>query len=178
MLKLTSTEITLLQKVLTPENFRVLSGPVSDLNWEAWQQLSRKVALADKIILYVDGAADLEHKIAGIGGVLYRDGTEIATFSEAIGSATNNVAEYRALLRGLELVTELDYTNCRIFMDSELVVRQIMGEYKVRKEHLKGLYQEALDRLERLQSWSLQHVSRTENKVADRLSKAGMLKEA
>lgn len=129
---------------------------------------------AATLTIYVDGAADLKKKKAGIGGVLLQNEDELLSFAESIGEATNNVAEYKALIRALDLARQLSTINIAIYADSELIVRQILGEYRVKHERMKPLHREAMKRLANFQSWSIRHIPREKNKRADKLSKDGM----
>ena len=97
------------------------------------------------------------------------DGRELAVRSAYIGDATNNVAEYRALLLGLELARELGAREVEVACDSELVARQIGGEYRVKHAALKPLYLEAMRALRQLVSWSVTAVRRERNERADAL---------
>jgi len=117
----------------------------------------------------VDGGARGNPGPAAIGVVL-RDGGEIVEeVGETIGEATNNVAEYRALLRGIELATQHGADDLELVGDSELVVRQVEGRYKVKNAGMKELHEEVKRALRGLDSWSIRHVRRTENADADRL---------
>jgi ribonuclease HI len=117
----------------------------------------------------VDGGARGNPGPAAIGVVL-RDGGEIVEeVGETIGEATNNVAEYRALLRGIELATEHGASDLELIGDSELVVRQVEGRYKVKNAGMKELHEEVKRALRGLDSWSIHHVKRAENADADRL---------
>jgi ribonuclease HI len=117
----------------------------------------------------VDGGARGNPGPAAIGVVL-RDGGEIvAEVGETIGEATNNVAEYRALLRGIELAAEHGATDLELVGDSELVVRQVEGRYKVKNAGMKELHEEAKRALRGFDSWSIRHVRRENNADADRL---------
>ena len=127
--------------------------------------------------LYVDGAADLHSKTAGIGGVFYNNADEeIYRFSEYLDDATNNEAEYTALIEGLKYGLELKLININIYSDSELVVKQISGHYKVKNDRMKKLYKETYSLLSKFKSWSCTHVLRDKNKVADKLATDGRLK--
>ncbi len=121
--------------------------------------------------LYVDGASQPQKKQAGIGGVIYLEDSEIENFSEHIGEATNNVAEYRALLRGLELLEKYEPEKVFIFGDSELVVRQINGEYKVKNKDMQKYYGKVMTHLREIPHWTVEHVPREQNTRADQLSK-------
>jgi len=127
--------------------------------------------------LFVDGAADLHSKTAGIGGVVYIDDNEVASFSEPLYDKTNNESEYLSLIKGIQVIHELKLDNVNIFSDSELIVKQINGEYKIKNDRMKKLNDEVKLNLRKLTSWSIEHVRREKNTRADELSKLGM-KEA
>jgi ribonuclease HI len=97
------------------------------------------------------------------------DGTVLAAHGEAIGVATNNVAEYRALVAGLEKAAELGVTELAVVSDSELVVRQMRGEYKVKNAALRELWLEARRLAEAIPSVAYTAVPREHNELADRL---------
>ena len=97
------------------------------------------------------------------------DGTVLAAHGEAIGVATNNVAEYRALLLGLERARARGAREVEVVGDSELVVRQVRGEYKVKDDALRALYAKVVKALAEFDSWSIRHVRREDNAEADRL---------
>ena len=121
--------------------------------------------------LQADGAARGNPGPAAYGFVLDSpSGAELAGEGEAIGEATNNVAEYRGLIAGLERAVALGVTKLEVRMDSELVVRQISGRYRVKHPGLVPLFRKARSLIERLESWDIQHVRREENKRADRLA--------
>lgn len=120
--------------------------------------------------LHVDGGSRGNPGPAGIGAVLMDSGGEVvATLSDCIGDATNNVAEYRALIAGIELALDRGVTRLSIFSDSELVVRQLGGSYKVRNEGLRSYYHQARSLLGRLDKYELDSVPREENEHADEL---------
>ncbi len=98
----------------------------------------------------------------------------LAKAGEKIGEATNNVAEYRALLRGIELAAEHGATELELIGDSELVVRQVEGRYKVKNADMKELHAEVKKALMGFDSWSIRHVRRAENADADRLVNAAL----
>ena len=93
----------------------------------------------------------------------------LAERSETIGEATNNVAEYRALLLGIELAKELAADDAEFVGDSKLIVEQVKGNWKVKQEHLRPLVTKAKDALRDLPAWSIRHVKRDENSHADEL---------
>jgi ribonuclease HI len=118
----------------------------------------------------VDGGARGNPGPAAIGVVLRdEDGRVVESVGETIGSATNNVAEYRALLRGIELARAHGATHLELVGDSELVVRQVEGRYKVKNAGMKELHAQAKAALADLDNWSIRHVKRAQNADADRL---------
>jgi ribonuclease HI len=118
----------------------------------------------------VDGGARGNPGPAAIGVVLRdADGQIVEAVGETIGKATNNVAEYRALLRGVELAAAHGATDLELIGDSELVVRQIEGRYKVKNADLKELHAQARTALAGLDNWSIRHVRRDDNGDADEL---------
>ena len=118
----------------------------------------------------VDGGARGNPGPAAIAAVATDDqGEVLRAESETIGIATNNVAEYRALILGINLAAELGADEVELIGDSELIVRQIEGRYKVKDAGLKPLHAEAKEALSKLPSWSIRHVKRKFNAEADRL---------
>ena len=138
--------------------------------------LYKKLTVDNKITLYIDGAADLHSKTAGIGGIIYSSNNEIFSFSEYLHDATNNEAEYNALISGLKSLLKLNLLNPIIYSDSELVVNQVNGEYRVKNDRMKLLYKEVTSLLSNFETWSLIHVLRDKNKVADKLANEGRKK--
>jgi ribonuclease HI len=123
-----------------------------------------------RVVVNVDGGARGNPGPAAIG-ILVRngDGQVLEEVGERIGEATNNVAEYRALLRGIELAAAQGADDLDLIGDSELVVRQVEGRYKVKNAGMKELHAEVKRALENFDSWSIRHVRRAENADADRL---------
>ena len=136
----------------------------------------KKLEEYNKITLYVDGAADLHSKTAGIGGVIYNSDEEIFSFSEYLHDSTNNEAEYGALIAGLKYLIKLNLLNPTIYSDSELIVKQVNGEYRVKNDRMITLYNEVINLLSNFKSWSLIHVLRDKNIVADKLANEGRKK--
>ena len=123
-----------------------------------------------EIIAYTDGGARGNPGPAGIGArLLTADGTLVDELSDVIGDATNNVAEYEALLAGLELALDRGVERLTVFLDSELVVRQLTGQYKVKNADLKALHAEAARRLRGFREVDVKHIRREQNGDADRL---------
>ena len=123
-----------------------------------------------KATLYTDGGARGNPGPAAFAYVLEDgDGTVLAAHGEKIGVATNNVAEYRGLVAGLAKALELELPEVEVVSDSELLVKQMRGEYKVKNEALRELSVEAARLARRLDSVGYRHVRRAQNELADRL---------
>jgi ribonuclease HI len=123
-----------------------------------------------KVVLHVDGGARGNPGPAAIGMVISRpDGQVIEELAEPIGVATNNVAEYRALLRGLERARAIGAGEVEIVNDSELVARQLTGAYKVKHAAMKPLHAEAMAALNGFDTWRIRSVPRAQNARADEL---------
>jgi len=125
--------------------------------------------LPERVVVNVDGGARGNPGPAAIGAVATADGTVIERRGEAIGRATNNVAEYRALLLGIALAEELGASEVELVGDSELIVKQVRGEYRVKDAALRQLHQQVRAALEGFERWSIRHVRREHNAEADRL---------
>lgn len=124
-----------------------------------------------KFVLYTDGAARGNPGPAAIAVVLLDEhGQQIDAFGTYIGRATNNEAEYRALLRGLELATSHKAEALEIRTDSELLALQLKGRYRVRARNLRSLHEQAQRELARLAHVSVRHIPREQNRLADRLA--------
>jgi len=122
------------------------------------------------LIVCTDGGARGNPGPAAIGAsITDLDGTELDAISEYIGETTNNVAEYTAVLRGLEVAADLGADEVTVRSDSELLIRQLQGRYKVKASHLQPLHAEALALLRRFTRSTLEHVRREFNKRADAL---------
>jgi probable phosphoglycerate mutase len=123
-----------------------------------------------KARLFTDGGARGNPGPAAYGYVLEADdGTVLAAVGEAIGRATNNVAEYRGLVEGLRKAGELGVDELTVVSDSELMVKQMRGEYRVKNEALRELYGEAERLARKLGRVAYTNVRRAENELADRL---------
>ena len=126
--------------------------------------------LLSRLVVNVDGGSRGNPGPAAVGVVVATpEGELVAEVGETIGAVTNNVAEYRALLRGIELAREHGATGLEIYGDSELVVKQVRGEYRVKDAGLKPLHAEARAALAQVESWSFDHVRREDNARADEL---------
>jgi ribonuclease HI len=122
-----------------------------------------------RLTVNVDGGARGNPGPAAIGIVVREGGEVIAEVGEKIGETTNNVAEYKALLKGIELAATHGASELELLGDSELVVRQVEGRYKVKNAGMKELHEEVKRALRDFDSWSIRHVRRAENADADRL---------
>jgi len=123
-----------------------------------------------KARLFTDGGARGNPGPAAYGFVLEaEDGTVLAAEGRAIGTATNNVAEYNGLVAGLQKALELHVPVVEVVSDSELMVKQMRGEYRVKNEALRGLFIEANALARRLEAVEYRHVKRAHNELADRL---------
>lgn len=125
----------------------------------------------DDIILRADGAARGNPGHAGIGGVLEDgNGVVLEEYSEYIGEATNNVAEYASVVYGLKQAKQYKCNTMKIVSDSELVIRQLRGEYKVKDAKLKQAYAAVLTELGMYERALFTHVPRDKNAIADELA--------
>ena len=123
-----------------------------------------------KVIVNVDGGSRGNPGPAGIAAVATdQSGEVLAERSETIGEATNNVAEYRALLIGIQLAQELGADDVEFVGDSKLIVEQVKGNWKVKQDHLRPLHTKVKDALRDIDSWSIRHVKRDDNARADEL---------
>ena len=123
-----------------------------------------------KVTVHVDGGARGNPGPAAVAAVASSsEGETLGERNAYIGEATNNIAEYRALLLGLELARDLGASEVEVVNDSELVARQIGGEYKVKHAWLKPLFLEAMSELRGFDSWAVRSVRREHNERADEL---------
>ena len=128
-----------------------------------------------EIVAHIDGGSRGNPGPAAYGVAIETpQGQPVAALAKFIGRATNNFAEYHGLLAALEYALSHGHTRLRVLTDSELLARQISGQYKIRSLDLKPLYQQALAMIARLESFSIQHVYREQNREADRLANQAM----
>jgi ribonuclease HI len=124
----------------------------------------------EKVVVNVDGGARGNPGPAAVAAVVQdADGQVLLEKGERIGRATNNVAEYRALLLGIEMAAALGASELELVGDSELIVRQVEGRYKVKDAALRELHAEVKRALKPFENWSIRHVRREQNAEADRL---------
>jgi ribonuclease HI len=123
-----------------------------------------------RVIVHVDGGARGNPGPAGVGVVISDPEGEVLDRANAyIGESTNNEAEYRALLLGLDRAHALGAREVDVVNDSELIAHQVNGRYKVKKETLRMLHQQAIAALEGFERWSIRPVRREHNELADQL---------
>jgi ribonuclease HI len=129
----------------------------------------------EKITVQFDGGSRGNPGPAGIGIVLRAaDGTPLVTLGRFIGRATNNVAEYRALIAALQEARKLGARRIAVRGDSELIIRQLTGQYRVKSPDMKPLYEEAQALLGEFESSKIEHTLRGKNELADKLANRAM----
>lgn len=129
----------------------------------------------DTVVAYTDGGSRGNPGPAGFGvRAETADGALLEEFCEPVGIATNNVAEYRGLLAALVWAAEHGHRRLHVRSDSQLLVRQMRGEYRVKNPGLQPLYRQAREMLERFDRVSFEHVPREQNRDADRLANLAM----
>jgi len=128
-----------------------------------------------KLIIYTDGGARGNPGPSGIGVVVYNEQKELVReYSDFLGIATNNQAEYKAVILALKKAQELGGEELHFYLDSELVVKQLRGEYKVKNKDLASLFLEIHNLAINFRKISYTHVRRELNKEADRLANEAM----
>jgi len=128
-----------------------------------------------KVYLYVDGAARGNPGPAGIGVVVKDEEDKVLLeVADYVGKTTNNIAEYMALIRGLEEVLDLGHKSVEAYSDSELMVKQLNGEYRVKNEGLQPLYLHTRSLIKKFTHFSLEHTPREGNQHADKLANKGI----
>lgn len=134
--------------------------------------------MSGRYLLYTDGASRGNPGRAAIGAVLYRlgaDGWEkVGEVSETIGTTTNNVAEYRAVIAGLELAAAHQPDELVVRADSQLLVRQLQGTYRVKSPSLKPYHRRVVELARSLGDVRFEHIPREENEAADGLANAAL----
>jgi ribonuclease HI len=125
----------------------------------------------NRVIVHADGASLGNPGPAAIGATIKDDrGRILASISQGIGRATNNQAEYRAVIAALERVAKLGASRADIYLDSELIVKQLNGQYRVRNRSLKPLNQRVKQLQSQLEGFTITHIPRSENSEADNLA--------
>ena len=129
----------------------------------------------DRVIIHADGTSRGNPGPAAIGATIKDDqGRILASISQGIGRATNNQAEYRAVIAALEKATKLGASWANIYLDSELIVKQLNGQYRVRNRSLKPLYHRAKQLQGLLRGSVVNHIPRNENSEADSLANVAL----
>jgi len=129
----------------------------------------------ERAILHTDGASRGNPGPSAVAAVIYLPtGEELASVAKKIGRATNNVAEYRAVIEGMKLARSLGVGELTVRMDSELVVKQLTGAYRIRSADLEPLAREVAAEARHFAKCSFEHVRREENREADRLANAAL----
>jgi len=129
----------------------------------------------DSLIAYVDGGARGNPGEAGAGAYICdRDGKVVKKLKKYLGTATNNVAEYEALLMALKATRDMGVESLQVFADSELVVKQVLGEYKVKNEALRVIYEKVMVLADGFKEFYISHIPREQNKEADALANKAM----
>jgi len=125
--------------------------------------------------LFCDGASRGNPGPAGAGAALFNPRGELqAQLARYLGETTNNVAEYQALILGLQEAARLGARRLQVFADSELLVRQLNGQYRVKAPHLLPLWRLAKNELQKFEASTISHVPRAENRLADELANQGI----
>lgn len=127
--------------------------------------------------IYIDGASKGNPGPSGIGAVISHAGVVVKNISSFIGNATNNIAEYTALIYALEEALVLKAESLKIKTDSQLLARQLNKIYKVKNANISGLYDQAVLLLSSFKEVSIQNIPREENQGADRLATEAVEKE-
>lgn len=125
--------------------------------------------------MYTDGGSRGNPGPAGVGAVVYKNKEPIKEVTEYIGKATNNVAEYQAVVLGLRSLLE-DYSQAKIEVraDSQLLVKQLTGEYRVKSDNLQPLYTEVTELIDNFKEVQFIHIPREQNQKADELANQAM----
>jgi ribonuclease HI len=129
-----------------------------------------------RVVIYTDGASRNNPGPAAIGVVIKDETGKVAgTISQRIGKATNNQAEYQAIIAALEEAIKIGAAHVELKADSELVVQQINGRYKVKKTTLRPLYQKAVQLIGSLEAFTITHIPREQNREADSLANKALI---
>ncbi len=130
------------------------------------------IPLGSSLTMYIDGASSGNPGPAGIGILIYdHDDRQVAKVSSYIGRRTNNFAEYSALIRALKIAIYFKTKSLRIRTDSELVARQINGDYKVKQDQIKKLHDQSIRLIRSIENFKIEHIPRAQNEKADYLAK-------
>ena len=166
-MKLSKKELKELEHLLNNTNLN---------EYPSLKDFKKKIISNDKVELFIDGSADLMSKTAGIGGVIFVNREKFKFFSEYLHDSTNNEAEYESLIFGIEMLIENKLFNASIFSDSQLVVNQVNGVYKIKNDRMKLLHQRATNLLSYLNDWTFDYIPREKNAIADKYADLGRRK--
>jgi ribonuclease HI len=125
---------------------------------------------ANELTIFTDGASRNNPGEAGAGVLILRDNKPVAKLARYLGTTTNNIAEYTAAIMGMEHAVKLGASSVRLFADSELLVKQLNGQYKVKNEGLKSLHHQVKELIAKIGSVEVQYIPRAQNKEADALA--------
>ncbi len=126
--------------------------------------------MVEGITIYTDGGSrGNPGPAAGAFIILDNAGNQICAQAKFLPNATNNIAEYTALAISLQKAKSIGAKNLKIFSDSELMVKQINGDYKVKNDNIREIFDQCIDLLEKFQGWQIKHIPREKNKIADKL---------
>ena len=129
--------------------------------------------------IYIDGASLGNPGRSGAGIVTYDEqGNELWRESAPLGTMTNNMAEYEALVRALRKARDMAVTSVFVYTDSQLVANQILGSYRVKNERLRQYLQEAQSMIEDFNSFQIRHIPREKNGLADKLAKSAAAQQS
>jgi ribonuclease HI len=124
----------------------------------------------NELTIFSDGASRNNPGEAGAGVLILRDNKPVAKLSRYLGTTTNNIAEYTAAIMGMEHAVKLGASSVRLFADSELLVKQLNGQYKVKNEGLKSLHHKVKELIAKIGSVEVKYIPRALNKEADALA--------
>ncbi len=127
--------------------------------------------------IYIDGSSMGNPGDAGIGIIFYNEEHPVKNVSKYIGKQTNNIAEYTALLVALEEALQMELKTVNVFSDSELLCKQLKGEYKVKNNNLKMLFENARKLIQKFEQVHISHIPREKNCGADKLARLAVKKE-
>ena len=127
--------------------------------------------MTKELEIHIDGASEGNPGPAGIGVIITQNAEILKNLSVYLGIQTNNVAEYMALIFGLQEALILDANSVKVYTDSELLYRQVNNEYKIKSPNLIGLYNQAKHLLSAFDSAEVKYISRNNNRGADKLAK-------
>jgi ribonuclease HI len=126
--------------------------------------------LKKELVIFTDGACSGNPGEAAVGVVIKEDNKTIKEISQTIGEATNNIAEYTALIYALQEALLLKATHLKIFTDSELLYKQVTGQYKIKQGHIQALFDQIKHLRKGFEHIDISHVLRDRNKEADKLA--------